>query len=113
MAQRSNATGLILQEMGPSTSQGGIHRKAITSDGCTYQEQPPSYLPVGLGLSGLVAIPYCYKCSRKVDPFRERCPKCGSVVRFRFVDKEKEASAKDKEEKPGFIRPPWKAAEKG
>ena len=41
------------------------------------------------------------------------CPKCGSVVRFRFVDKEREASAMDEEEEPGFIRPPWKAAEKG
>ena len=54
----------------------------------------------------MVAVPYCRKCSKKIDPYRASCPKCGSVVRFRFVDESREIP--EQEEDPGFIRPPWK-----
>ena len=56
----------------------------------------------------MVAIPFCRRCLRKVDPYRERCPKCGSVVRFRFVEEGSEI-LEEKDEDSGFIRPPWKA----
>ena len=59
----------------------------------------------------MVAVPYCRKCSRKIDPYQENCPKCGSIVRFRFVDKEKENLA-DEEDETVFIRPPWKVKAK-
>jgi predicted amidophosphoribosyltransferase len=55
----------------------------------------------------LVAVPYCRRCSRKIEPYQERCPKCGSLVRFRFVEKGKEQPP-EQEEETGFIRPPWK-----
>ena len=58
----------------------------------------------------MVAVPYCRKCSRKIDPYQENCPTCGSVVRFRFVEKEREDA--EEEEETVFIRPPWKVKAK-
>lgn len=54
----------------------------------------------------MVAVPYCKKCSRKIDPYKPSCPKCGSVVRFRFMDESREIPKQV--EDPGFIRPHWK-----
>jgi len=65
------------------------------------------YLPpaqAGAGWFPMVAIPYCYKCHVKVDPLKDRCPKCGSVVRFRFVKPEQEKEIRDAEIK-GWERP--------
>ena len=52
----------------------------------------------------MVAIPYCYKCHVKVDPLKNRCPKCGTIVRFKFVSPEEEKEIRDAEIK-GWERP--------
>jgi hypothetical protein len=58
------------------------------------------------GNAAVTTIPYCYRCTRRIKPYREICPKCGSTVRFRFLGKNRLGEDK-KGDKGGYIRPPW------
>ncbi len=55
----------------------------------------------------MVAVPYCFKCSLKIDPKKDRCPNCGGPVRFKFIRGGQESVTGREERKTTgeYIRP--------
>ena len=100
-------------ETGIDADAGEILLEQDSDEALVQDEERPSWGEPGNpghtvdGGVDAVAAPYCYRCSRGIDPYRKTCPKCGSPVRFRFLGRGM-PTAQKKQDESGYVRPSWR-----
>ena len=100
-------------EVGIDADAGEILLEQDSDDALVGEEERPSRgvsgNPGHTGDGGVdaIAVPYCYRCSRRIDPYRKTCPKCRSPVRFRFLGRGM-PTAEKKQDESGYVRPSWR-----